>query len=193
MHVSDIFRNYYFYCNVNVSYKLLYALFQSIPIWPFSVCFFLGQRYCHVGVNGWKENLSSKYMRQEVHSLHNNTNRKVYFKYHSPSLLPVKHFASLNVPTCLNMLHLTCRYIRDNQKYAFRLHCLFFYHDLTVSLLFLNCLTLIIKVLLTYHFTAHGNEKLVLISRHYPPKTYQYVLSFWHADVIINYWYKLPV
>ena len=103
-------------------------------------------------------------MRQEVHSLHNNTNRKVYFKYHSPSLLPVKHFASLNVPTCLNMLYLTCRYIRDNQQYAFRLHCLFFYHDLTVSLLFLNCLTLIIKVLLTYHFTAHGTEKLVTLS-----------------------------
>ena len=65
-------------------------------------------------------------MRQEVHSLHNNTNLWVYFKYHSPSLLPVKHFTSLNVPTCLNMLYLTCRYIRDNQQYAFRLHRLFF-------------------------------------------------------------------
>ena len=38
---------------------------------------------------------------------------------------------------------------------------LFFYHYLTVSSPFLNCLTLIINVLLTYRFTVHGTEKLV--------------------------------
>ena len=31
--------------------------------------------------------------------------RKVDFKYQSRGFLPVKDFTSLNVPTCLNMLH----------------------------------------------------------------------------------------
>ena len=39
--------------------------------------------------------------------------------------------------------------------------CFFFYHYLMVSLLFLNCITLIMNVLLTYRFTEHRIEKLV--------------------------------
>ena len=39
--------------------------------------------------------------------------------------------------------------------------CFFFYHYLMVSLLFLNCLTLNINVLLTYRFMVHRIEKLV--------------------------------
>ena len=38
--------------------------------------------------------------------------------------------------------------------------CFFFYHYLMVSLLFLNCLTLIINVLLTYRFMEHRIENL---------------------------------
>ena len=39
--------------------------------------------------------------------------------------------------------------------------CFFFYHYLMVSLPFLNCLTLIINVLLTYRFMVHRIEKFV--------------------------------
>ena len=46
------------------------------------------------------------------------------------------------------LMNTSCRYIGDNHQYVFRLHCLFFYHYLMVSLLFLNCLTLIFNVLL---------------------------------------------
>ena len=60
--------------------------------------------------------------------------------------------------------------------------CFFFYHYLMVSLLFLNCLTLIINVLLTYRFTEHRIEKFC-ISRHYLPKKYT---CFWHAKLIIS-------
>ena len=62
--------------------------------------------------------MSSVYMRREVHSLRNSCNlwvvswatkffspRKVDFKYQSRGFLPVKDFTSLNVPTCLNVLH----------------------------------------------------------------------------------------
>ena len=79
----------------------------------------------------------------------------------SATIIKKKDRCSSKYANDSRLMNTSCRYIDDNHQYVFRLHCLFFYHYLMVSLLFLNCLTLIFNVLLTYRFTVHGTEKLV--------------------------------
>ena len=122
------------------------------------------------------------YMRREVHSLRNSliygfvswatkffSPRKVDFKYQSRGFLPVKDFYEFECSHVFKHASLNL------QLYSWQLticisFTLFFYHYLTVSSPFVNCLTLIINVLLTYRFTVHGSEKLafpnIICQRH---------------------------